>query len=460
MDVRLSTIQLFEKCLIMEEITNSIQKIMQHFSNQEGLEELLLMSSHHDGFKRENAVLRLGMLGNPNAIPALLIRANDWVPQVRNAALIALEKLLTRNNAEAFVYSLPNLYRLKNCYRNNNNDLTNKVIDFLIQPENNQFLKQAISNENPFIARIALKLCIENELLSKYEIVTKALAHQDVLVRDISANLLRELKGNELELSLKKSIKDPFMPIRREAFQIYLRLLPRQGIEIAKTFLFDRHPALRELAVKNLLQQNFDVENVLLNVFEKENQSALKICSAIFGLSEIKAKALIPMLPNLANNPLPSIRKASLQAFAKLSTEQEVTLYLIAGINDESPAVAKESARLLNKNKIRFTLDELTRIIDSASQRHTLTICLGLSKNMNKWDRLIYLLTGLTKNEFDLDVFESEIVLWNNHFNMSWSQPTIAQKEQLALVYQKNREFLSARLKRSLDFTLENFRML
>ena len=42
-----------------------------------GLEDLLAMSSHASGFKRENAVRRLGMLGNPMAIPYLMVRAND-----------------------------------------------------------------------------------------------------------------------------------------------------------------------------------------------------------------------------------------------------------------------------------------------------------------------------------------------------------------------------------------------
>lgn len=57
----------------MEENEGLLRKILKSFSRQEGLEELLVMSEHWNGYKRENALRRLGMLGNPLAIPKLLI---------------------------------------------------------------------------------------------------------------------------------------------------------------------------------------------------------------------------------------------------------------------------------------------------------------------------------------------------------------------------------------------------
>ncbi|MBQ4850721.1 hypothetical protein [Pseudoalteromonas sp. MMG012] len=43
------------------------------------VEELIQLSNHRDGYKRENAAAKLGYLGDPIAIPSLLLRVNDWV---------------------------------------------------------------------------------------------------------------------------------------------------------------------------------------------------------------------------------------------------------------------------------------------------------------------------------------------------------------------------------------------
>src|ERR1700741_4148225 len=107
----------------MGEKQNFPRKLGSSIFAQPGLEDLLAMSSHANGFKRENAVRRLGMLGNPMAIPSLIVRANDWVPQVRAAARDALSKLLRAGNGEAFVASLPAIMHLQTCTRDNHREL-------------------------------------------------------------------------------------------------------------------------------------------------------------------------------------------------------------------------------------------------------------------------------------------------------------------------------------------------
>ncbi len=67
----------------MEENDGLLMRILKSFTKQEGLNDLLAMSRYWNDHKRENAVRRLGRLANPIAIPKLIVRANDWVPQVR-----------------------------------------------------------------------------------------------------------------------------------------------------------------------------------------------------------------------------------------------------------------------------------------------------------------------------------------------------------------------------------------
>ncbi len=327
----------------MEENETLLKKILATFSKQEGLDDLLAMSAHRDGHKRENAVRRLGMLGNPIAIPKLIVRANDWVPQVKNAAKQSLERLLTPENAEAFVLSLPDLYHLQNCGRDDHEQLINNVTNFLLEQDNITYIKSAIKNDNPYIARIAVKLCIEHSLMTKQELVSETLSHHDIVIRSMASNLLRDFTGQVLESFLQKAIQDPFMPIRREAFQLYLRVIPEKGLEIAHKFLFDRHSSIREIAITRLLKHNIDVELILIDILLSANQSALKIKCALLDLAYIGAKQPIQLITKFTNNALPSIRKSCLQALVKLVGE-EAKLYLLAGLKDESAAARQESS--------------------------------------------------------------------------------------------------------------------
>ena len=100
-----------------------------------GLDDLLLMSEHGDGYVRENAVRQLGMLGNPISVQKLMVRLNDWVPQVRNAAREALFTLMIADNAKAFAVNLPRLYHLRTCGRDKHDKFIGDVIEFLLKVE-------------------------------------------------------------------------------------------------------------------------------------------------------------------------------------------------------------------------------------------------------------------------------------------------------------------------------------
>lgn len=58
------------------------------------VEVLGVASMTGDGYAREEAIRRLGALGHRRAVPFLMLRLGDWVPQVRDAARSELERLL------------------------------------------------------------------------------------------------------------------------------------------------------------------------------------------------------------------------------------------------------------------------------------------------------------------------------------------------------------------------------
>ena len=451
----------------MEENEGLLKRILKFFlrqekvdSQQEGIDDLLAMSEHWNGYKREHAVRRLGILGNPAAIPKLLVSVNDWVPQVRSAARESLLKSLKNENAQAFIDNLPALYHLENCARSDHSNMIASVIDFLLKKENVAHITAAIENNDSHIARIAVKLCIQNSLIEKQSLVSECLSHRDVVVRKIASNLLKDLSGDALELSLNKAIHDPFMPIRREAFEIYLRVLPEKSVEIAHRFLFDKHSLIREIAVSQLLKNNIDVEPIFINVLSSTGQSALKVKGAILGLAHLHSTQSIPVVEKYASNSLPCVRKASLQAMIKLVGE-DARQYLLDGLKDKSANVAKESSNLLSKLKLRPSANELLAVVNDSNYPHTLNICLSNARMIDKWERVIFILSLCRRLMLEghscLDILGGELGKWVVSFDLPSWQPTSAQKEQILLQYPQCRLLFSEKYRRWFESVLRGF---
>ena len=421
--------------------------------------EFLEMSKHCNGYRREKAVQKLGVIGDPLTIPILIIAVNDWVFQVRKAAREALLKMCSAENIEVFILNLPNIYHLKECNRDKHERFISSIVNYLLQDENIQYVKKAIHHNNRYVARIAVQLCIENSLIEKQELIIKCLEYKDVIIKNLMVNYLHEFSGDTLELLLEKSMQNSFMPIRREAFQIYLRVMPKKGLKIANNFLFDKNPSIREIAIYNLSKNGIKVEEILLNIIKSNKADTLKIKSAILGLAYLNIKKAIPQIEQLCNALFPSIRKVSLQALSKL-IDYESKPFLIQGINDQSPRVAKESARLLNKLKIQLSADELFDIINKSHYKHTIKVALLSSKVANKWEKLIFLIGCswfFIQNKTAIpNILQSELINWNSNFNRSNSQPSLLQKQRILTEYNQCKQEFKNRGWLFLEFTIDN----
>lgn len=440
----------------MEENENHLNRLLRSFQKQKGLDDLLLMAEHWNGFKRENAVRRLGMLGNPVAIPKLIVRVNDWVPQVREVARKSLLKLMTPKNAKAFAESLPDLFHLKTCGRDNHTRFIADVLEYLLKDENAESIREVAFSLEPKVARIAVRLCFDHSLLDRDELVIKCLSHSDILVRNIASDHLREISGKTLNDLLKIAIKDPFMPIRREAFQIYLKNSPEQGEVIANTFLFDRHISIRELAITYLLRKGGDVRAIYSSVISSASESILRTKFAILGLAYLGAKEEIPSISQLLTNKSPGIRKSAIQALEKLMGDESKTL-LVTALDDPSPSVAKESSRLITKLKLKFNSDEIKESINIQGHSHTLALATRTMKKSNKWERLIFLLKTLgeiSDDNLSKDMIQSELVKWDADFNRSSSQPSSLQIQIINHEYTNCSHLLNEGRQRSIEFTL------
>jgi HEAT repeat protein len=401
---------------------------------QENIDELLKSANSWNGFERERAVKQLGVIGDISALPLFIKRANDWVPQVRTAAYKALESLLVERNASVFIEMLPNIYHLENCQRDEHRNLIEAIELFLLRTENQTKLIDGCTNLNPLVARRCLKLSIEHQLLHPHQIVLRCIKNPDVVVRSFAANLCKLLTDNELQEFIEFGLKDPFMPVRREIFLLYLSRFPNNSVSLLENFAFDRHSSVREIAVKQLVDIRANVRNLYLQELSKNKGKPSRLRSALLGLSEINATDTLTIntISKYYLSSSPSLRKASLQALVRLNPE-EAEQYLMVGLRDVSSSIVRQSARLMKKARIRLSESELMDLYLTNTSEVMMSCVLSLNRFRNKWDRIVFLLwIARSSNSVDsLPRVETEIKKWIHGYNHSFVTLSRSQSEIL-----------------------------
>jgi HEAT repeat protein len=439
----------------MDEMKNLLSKLGASLLGQPGLDDLFAMSSSTDGFKRENAVRRLGMLGNPLAIPYLIVRANDWVPQVRAAAYDALTRLLKTGNGEAFVASLPQILHLESCRRDDHSKLLQSVQEFLIREENRTALLNGLESRDSKLARTVVRLLVEHKLVATKELVTKGLAHSDVLVRSTVVDLLRDLEGDDFESLVQEAMRDPYMPVRREAFQQLLQSSRPQGLVTARELLFDRSASIREIAVRQLLAEGEPVEQIYASALAGNRDRLAIVRCVLWAWGLMNSRARIETVKEFLDSRFSTARRAALTSISKL-LRADAAPYLERSLADPSPAVCNEAARLISRFDVAPDVETLIVIAKSKGPSHVARACCRVVRAGSKWSWLRFILAvyGGLACETAAEEFTSEIDAWEWRFNRSYEPTDPRQLEEIVRLFGIYRDRLSKERVRLLEFTL------
>lgn len=421
-------------------------------------DELVAMSTSRDGFKRERAVRRLGLLGDVRAITCLIVRANDWVPEVRAAAYDALVRMLKAGNGELFVAALPQILRLESCQRGDHTPLLSAVREFLHRDENRTALLEGINNPDRRVARIVARMLVDRQLVAPTELLSQGLAHGDVLVRSITVELLQRLTPDEFEAAASMATRDSYMPVRREAFQLLLRRLPQRGLVVARDFLFDRSASIREIAIRHLLAVGEPVEDIYARALSADGRRVAVVKRVLWAWGFMNSQARNTQVRQFLDVSSPAIRRAALLCITRL-LRTDAAADLERALADSSPPVSKEAARLVSRLRVAPGVERLMTIAASSRLTHVAYACCHVARDGNKWDWLRFILGVYGQSACDVssETFSREIDAWERRFNRSAAQPDPRQLAAVVQLFGASRDRLSVQRARLLEFTLRTY---
>ncbi|MBT8142676.1 MAG: HEAT repeat domain-containing protein [Gammaproteobacteria bacterium] len=272
-----------------------------------------------DGRMRHDALNKLAALNDPETLPILYARANDWVPEIRNKAISAIVDLTTKQNAAIFVKYLPNLYHLKKCTRWKHDGLVADIENYLMEQDNVIHLLDGISSKDQKLAKACFRLVIDNELAPVEDFVLNGLKHNHQRIRIKCSHLLKDLEDDLRQKALDIAIRDRNVAVRREAF---MQSIKSWGSEpLAKEKLFDPHHSIREIATLHLGKSGSDVQYTYLRHLNDEDPKTLRY--AIWGIGFLKGKECVQLIKPFLEHENASVRHQAKITLESLSNAPE-----------------------------------------------------------------------------------------------------------------------------------------
>ena len=418
---------------------------------------LRLCSFHSSGYVREAVVRKLSRDTTGAVVPYLLLRLNDWVANVRYAAEEAIRARLTIEYCPAFIENLGLLLRLEKTERGDHKKLIEAIYRLLQSDECKERLFQSLAAPDQFVRRLSFRLAFSSSGAELEKIVNLALDDTDSVIRHQAAvRISIAFSGATLDHYREKLRRDRFMPVRREALKIAVKLNQPNLVDELQSALLDWHLSIREDA-RFYLRKFKSIEPDSFYRQHLPGAEGRRLYSVISGLGETGTKADVELiLPYIAHSA-GKIRRATIKALAKLNRNAHINVFLEA-LNDAERRVSREAFKALKNPGSVLSIERIWELFSSTPHAHVKLYALSLMERFSKWESISYLINALC--ETDEEIFARSLRAvdgWVARFNSSFTSPSSAQLVKLRAALENCGSKIDDETRERLLFTMKGF---
>lgn len=371
----------FNKKMVSQDISNSI---------------LILLCMHPSGYIRKLALELLSGDYPELNIPILIIRANDWVPEIRDTAILILKTFFNKDNLHFFCISLNLIGKLYNKERNDQSIIINEMENYLIKKGYQELLSTILTSSTP-TNRIALNIASKNiaQITELIEVATKS---DDIKIKLESLRLAKEyMFGSALWNTLNNLLSDKSVIVRRKCIYILMEKFSTNINETLIELLFDKFYSIRELARFYLKHMGIDKIKNLYSEALTSGKRPIHIC--IMGIAEIGTQADFKFVENYSANPCLKIKMAYLYSVFKLKPDNKQALLL-----EQLPSTKKNILKLiydqLTDDSSEFNLAEIENKFCHSDDVYCkfLLIKIKIASENDRWKQIKYIIETLLNN--------------------------------------------------------------
>jgi len=411
-----------------------------------------------NGYVRQAAIECLGRTEDVVALPLLVIRLNDWVPEVRAAAMAAVTPWMQPDRARELVTVLPLVARLEGQKRGSHAVFLASVRSLLGRPECKEVLLECVAAPDRRVRRFALGVAVEAPSIELGRLFERALGDLDTSIRLWAARAISPHPADPLFVPVVDLMgRDHFMPVRREALRWHLRQSGDARGAALEAALLDPHPSIAAEARYYLNESSpRDFAPFYRQALAFADGGAL--VAALTGLGETGAATDAALLRPFIGNPVPRVRALALRAFAKVSPDPSPDIFL-AALNDASPRVSSMASRVFPKSGLPMARDQLREALERGAARHLRVNALRLLTRLDPWDALPLLVHAMAHLDPRVaQVTAYHLDRWFANSSRYYAAPTRAQLSAIDQAIQEHGELLTDARRKFLLFILKPFR--
>lgn len=390
---------------------------------------LILAFCHPSGRVREVAVKNSDVLNPRLTTPLLLVRVNDWVGPVRNAAVAKLAAPLQSLDPADKMTLVPVVLRLRGCGRHQKTTMTETWMKILVTPFNELewlaawrgargqdkkgYLEILKLSASPLGAEVRAALLRSNHRLALIW-----------LIREV----LPTLTDDEREEGFSTLRKSRVAAVKREWLTYCMESCPPQEVErILKEALLDPGRGVRQFARYYLSQSTkTDFASFYREALSRSGHEAV----ALEGLAEVTPDEAHREALARMDSITPSVQKAVLKSLAEASLGNHFD-FLLKAVGSDVPGVPKIAKKRLFQIRRLVGIEMIMHPerwdgLAAPTQVHLIR----MAPEYQKWDGLEFLLYRLQEGAFREEIL-NQLMEWKRNMSRSFSKLQSAKKAKL-----------------------------
>jgi hypothetical protein len=398
-------------------------------SREEKVTILGLSSFHPNGYFREKAIRTLSSMETGGEIPYLLIRINDWVRPVRNAAKLELLRYITQEHTVNFVNNLPMILRLRECSRDEHADVVDAVVSILSSAEGSQKLISGLKSTDSKVRLACYKIILQTKVIDNRNIISCLIKDSNPYNRlFVLRNIRQAITQEEFADIWQLLLHDKFAQIRIFVLEALYDFMPEEAVGILEKSLFDNNQSVRQLS-RYLLskEKKYDFAAIYRDAIEKNE----KVYSAICGLGETGDMSDTDSIIKYMDSDVIRIVKACIIALTKVDIQVHKEKIILM-LKDERAGISRTARRVLHEKIEASDEDAIYKIFKQAVHDHVKINCCVLLCSLSKWSAVRYILEFCgDENERVSALGQVALEQWKLRYNRSFIPPTSSQIKEI-----------------------------
>jgi hypothetical protein len=419
-----------------------------------------------DGHERQAAIETLARMRPPEALPGLIARVNDWVPQVRSAARSAIEQFFVDDAFPAWLDALPALVDVLRGQRADHSSLLDGIAAFMLAPQRINGIAGVREHLPPLVRRwldtSEWRIASESR---RSALLAERLLGGDVVAARWALARVEDLSGATARSALwLKAVDSPSGTVRAHALRRLCDTTPDAGIACAQRLALDPRGSVRDVALARLRrpEQTEEIRQLAEAQLRATHRAPHGGAPALLFLAAVDSACATVHSERLlaltgSARPPARLRALALQQLIASCTGEAQQRWLKQAVGDASAQVQRVAVEAVARGVLPPSPAELWPLVLEHRQARSLKTGLSLLRLWGTWTQLEELLklVRLPLPDGGAKYVARALVQWELGTRRGVSAPAEPLASQLRGEWRASAPLLMPGLRRQLQFALE-----